>query len=153
MSIIDSQTLFSDGQSIFASGADVVSTNILDLAPHLAANAAYAADTFVGEDIEIEALITTAVTGGTSIQPVLQTDSNTNFSTAMVEFPMCAAIPVASAVAGKKVIFSTPGNGCKRYLRVVWRNVGANTTGVGSAYIPMNDQNNTIQSAGGFVVG
>lgn len=150
---IDSQTIFSWAQSIFASGADVVSTNIFDLAPHLAANAAYAADTFAGKEFCIEALITTAVTGGTSIQPILQTDSNTNFATAMLEYPLCGAIPVASALAGKRVSYQVPNFGCKRYLRVAWRNVGANAAGAGSAWMGMDTQNALIQSAGGFTVG
>lgn len=151
--IIDSQELFSSAQSIFASGADVVSTNIVDLAPHLAANAAYSADEFPGREVDVEALILTAVTGGTSIQPVLQTDTNTNFATALVEFPMSAAIPVASAIAGKKVSYTIPNTGCKRYLRVVWRNVGANATGTGSAYVAIDSQNAPIQSASGYTVG
>lgn len=153
MAIIDSQSVFHWNADIFASGADVVSANLIDLAPHLAANAAFSPDDFVGEDIMIEALITAAVTGGTSIQPVLQTDTNTNFSTAMVEFPMSAAIPVASALAGKKVSFRAPCSGCKRYLRVVWRNVGANAAGKGSAYVVNDCQNAPIQSGAGYVVG
>lgn len=153
MTYINSQELFSSAQNIFASGADVNSTNIIDLFPHLAANVDPKADDFVGNDITVEALITTAVTGGTSIQPVLQTDTNTNFATALVEFPMSAAIPVASAIAGKKVSFKVPNSGCKRYLRVAWRNVGANAAGVGSAYIAMDVQNAPIQSAGGFTIG
>ena len=150
---IDSQTIFSWGQNIFASGADVVSSNIYDMAPHLAANAAWVPDLFVGQEFTVEALILTAVTGGTSIQPVLQTDSNTNFATALVEYPMSAAIPVAQAIAGKRVSFVMPNSGCKRYLRVAWRNVGANVAGTGSAYIVKDAQMSPIQSAGGFTVG
>lgn len=150
---IDSQEVFSQGQNIFASGADVNSTNIIDLAPHLAANVDCKYDEFVGAEAIIEALITTAVTGGTSIQPILQTDTNTNFATALVEFPMSGAIPVAQAIAGKKVSFQIPNQGAKRYLRVAWRNVGANTAGVGSAYVVKDAQNSPIQSAGGFTVG
>ena len=151
--IIDSQTLFSSAQAIFASSADVVSTNILDLAPHLAANAAWVADEGPGEDATIQALITTAVTGGTSIQPVLQTDTNTNFATALVEFPMCAPVLVASATAGKVLCnFRIPATGLKRYLRIAWRNVGANAAGAGSAFIVKDVQNSPIQTAGGFTV-
>lgn len=151
--ILDTQTYFSTLQSIFASGADVVSTNIYDCAPHLAANAAWAADEFAGEELTVEALITTAVTGGTSIQPVLQTDTNTNFATALVEFPMSGAILVAAALVGKKVSFRVPNVGCKRYLRVAWRNVGVNAAGAGSAYIAKDVQNAPIQGGSGFVVG
>lgn len=150
--IIDSQTIFSWGQNIFASGADVVSTNIYDMAPHLAANAAWVPDLGIGEELTIVASITTAVTGGTSIQPVLQTDTNTNFATALVEFPFCTAIPVASAVAGCTKFMRLPF-GVKRYLRIAWRNVGANTTGVGNAYMVKDAQNAPIVSAGAYTVG
>jgi hypothetical protein len=150
---IDSQLIFSWGQNIYASGADVVSTNIYDNAPHLAANAAWVPDVAVGQELTIVAAITTAVTGGTSVQPVLQTDTNTNFATALVEFPLCAAIPVAQAVAGKTVVYRTNALGLKRYMRIAWRNVGANTTGVGSAYIAETAQNAPIQSASGYTVG
>jgi hypothetical protein len=150
---IDSQTIFSWGQNIFASGADVNSTNIYDCAPHLTANAAFVPDEFTGKEFCVEILILTAVTGGTSIQPVLQTDTNINFATALVEFPMSAAIPVASAIAGKRVSYQIPNSGCKRYLRVAWRNVGANAAGTGSAWMGIDTQMSTIQSAGGYVVG
>jgi hypothetical protein len=149
---VDSQTMMSNAQAVFASGADVVSTNIVDLAPHLAANAAFAPDLFAGKEFTVEILINTAVTGGTSIQPVLQTDTNTNFATALVEFPCSAAIPVASAIAGKKVSFQIPNSGCKRYLRIAWRNVGANAAGTATAFMGMDTQNAPIQTAGGFVV-
>lgn len=150
--IIDSQTIFSWDQNIFASGADVVSTNIYDMAPHLAANAAYVPDTGIGEELVLVASITTAVTGGTSIQPVLQSDSNTNFATALVEFPFCSAIPVASALAGLMKFMRLP-MGVKRYLRIAWRNVGANAAGTGKAYMVKDAQFNQIPSAGNFVVG
>lgn len=150
--IIDSQTIFSWGQNIFASGADVVSTNIYDMAPHLAANAAWVPDLGIGEELVVIAAITAAVTGGTSIQPVLQSDTNTNFATALVEFPFCSAIPVAQALAGLMKPMRLP-MGIKRYLRIAWRNVGANTAGAGSAYMVKDAQFNQTQSAGNFVVG
>lgn len=150
--MIDSQTIFSWGQNIFASGADVVSTNIYDMAPHLAANAAWAPDLGIGEELVLIASIVTAVTGGTSIQPVLQTDTNTNFATALVEFPFCSAIPVAQALAGLMKPMRLP-MGVKRYLRIAWRNVGANTAGTGNAYMVKDAQFSQIQSAGNFVVG
>jgi hypothetical protein len=151
---LDSQEVFSASQNCFASGADVTSTNIIDLAPHLAANAAWASDLGPGEEISILAQINTAVTGGTSLQPVLQTDTNTNFATALAEFPLCAAIPVASLVAGYRFpVMRVPGSGLKRYLRIAWRNVGANTTGAASAFIVKDPQNSPIQIGSGFVVG
>lgn len=149
---IDSQTQFSWGQNIFASGADVISSNIYDMAPHLAANAAWIPDLGIGGTMTLVAMITTAVSGGTSIQPVLQTDTNTNFATALVEFPFCSAIPVAQAVAGLTKFMRMPF-GIKRYLRIAWRNVGANTAGVGSAFITKDPQFNVILSGAAYTVG
>lgn len=153
MAYIDSNEVLSDSQNIYASGADVVSTNILDLAPHLAANVDPKYDFGPGEEAVVVATINTAVSGGTSIQPVLQTDTNTGFATAMVEFPLGPAVPVASAVAGYTWRMRIPASGLKRYLRIAWRNVGANTAGVGSASIQKDPQNNNTQSAGCFYVG
>lgn len=153
MAILDSMNQFSWQQACFASSADVVSTNLIDLAPQLVANAAATPDEFRGEDFEIEVVLTSAVTGGTSVAFILQTDTNTNFATALQEFPMSAAIPVASLVAGYKLSFSIPNSGCKRYLRVVYRNVGANTTGAADAYVAKDVQNNFPQAGSGYFVG
>jgi len=151
---IDSQEIFSAAQNCFASGADVNSTNIIDLAPHLAANAAWPGDEGPGEEATIFAQINTAVTGGTSLQPVLQTDTNTNFATALAEFPLCAAVPVATLVAGYVFPkFRIPASGLKRYLRIAWRNVGANAAGTATAQIVKDPQNSPIQAGSGFVVG
>ena len=152
MAILDSMNQFSWQQAIFASSADVVSTNIIDNAPQLAANAAATPDIFKGEDFNIEVVLTAAVTGGTSVAFILQTDTNTNFATALQEFPMSAAIPVAQLVAGYKLSFTTPAAGAKRYMRVVYRNVGANTTGAADAYVAVDIQNAAPQIGSGFVV-
>jgi hypothetical protein len=154
--LIDSQTVYSWQQSAFASGADVVSTNIYDFAPHLAANAAWAPDLGIGEEWWVAAIITTTFTGGTSVQPVLQTDTNTNFATALVEFPFCTAIPVASALVGVMKIMRMPA-GLKRYTRIAWRNVGANAAGAASAFMVKDIQltlgTNNIPMAAGYTVG
>lgn len=152
MSYIDTNLLFSSAQAAFASGADVNSTNLIDLAPHLAANAAYVPDTGTGEVALVEVVVTTSFSGGTSIQPVLQTDTNTNFATALAEFPLSGAIPVATAAAGYRWSYRLPAKGLKRYLRLAYRNVGANAAGAVTAYIAKDGQNNTPTPIG-FTVG
>jgi len=151
---IDSMEQLSAAQNIFASGADVVSTNVIDLNPDLAANAANNGDPGPGEEFGIEVNITTAVTGGTSLQFVLQTDTNTNFSTAMQEFPLSAALLVAVLTAGSNWYLPLgPMQGLKRYIRLVYRNVGANTTGVANAAVVKNPQLNTSFVPAAFTVG
>lgn len=151
---IDSMEQFSSAQSIFASSADIVSTNIIDLNPDLSANAANNGDPGPGEEFGIEVNITTAVSGGTSLQFVLQTDTNTNFSTAMQEFPLSAALLNAVLLAGTNWYLPVaPSQGLKRYIRLVYRNVGANTTGVATAAIVKNPQLNTSFVPAAFTVG
>jgi len=152
MSYIDANLLFSSAQAAFASGADVVSTNIVDLAPHLAANAAYTPDTGTGEDVLLEVVVTTSFAGGTSIQPVLQTDTNTNFATALAEFPLSGAILTATAIAGYKWSYRIPAKGLKRYLRLAYRNVGVMTAGAVTSYITKDAQLNS-PTAIGYTVG
>ena len=150
---IDSMLQFSAAQAAFASGADVVSTNILDLNPDLAANAANNGDPSVGEETTINVGITTAFSGGTSMQLVLQTDTNTNFSTAMVEIPLTGALPVATLVAGYNINNFLPESGLKRYIRLVYRNVGANVAGAVNAQLVKNPQLSTGMVPAAFTVG
>ena len=149
---LDSQEVFQTATNCFASGADVNSTNIIDLAPHLAANAAWASDEGIGEEAWLRTIITTAVTGGTSLQIVLQTDTNTNFATVKTEPVMSTAVPVASLVAGFTIDMRLPA-GLKRYLRVAYRNVGANAAGACTSFIAKDLQLSPIQIGSGFVVG
>ena len=151
MTIMDSNLVFQSATNCFASGADVNSTNIIDLAPHLAANAAWAADEGPQQPRYLVTNITTAVTGGTSMQVVLQTDSNTNFATVKTEPVMSFAVPVASLTAGAVIILPLP-IGMKRYLRVAYRNVGANAAGACTTFIAETVQDAPIQTIGGFTV-
>lgn len=150
--MIDASLVFQTATNAYASGADVNSTNIIDLAPHLAANAAWIADESPNHPMFLVTAITTAFSGGTSMQVVLQTDTNTNFATAKTEPVMSYAIPVASLTAGTQIIIPLPP-GLKRYLRVAYRNVGANTAGACTSYITKDAQDSPIQSAGNFTVG
>jgi hypothetical protein len=151
---IDSMEQFSAAQSIFASSADIISTNIIDLNPDLAANAANNGDPGPGEPFGIEVNISTGVTGGTSLAFILQTDTNTNFSTAMQEIPLTAALLPAALVAGTNFYFGiAPEQGLKRYIRLIYRNVGANTTGVATAAIVKDAQLNTSFVPAAFTVG
>lgn len=122
--ILDSMVEFSLAQNIFASGADVNSTNTYDTGS--------ATDVGIGEHLYLFAKVNTAVTGGTSIQVVLQ-DSADNSSFADVQ--SAKAVPVASATANAVLAKMRLPIGLRRYLRVAWRNVGANAAGTGSAWI------------------
>ena len=145
--ILDNAELLSSAQSCFASGADVTSTNTIDTMPQFAANVAGNGDPGPGSPLAINIAIGTAVSGGTSLEFVLQTDTNTNFSTAMVEFPLSGAIPVASLTASSVWNYSLPLQGLKRYLRLVYRNVGANTTGTATAQMVKDAQTNLPSTA------
>lgn len=138
---LDSMVEFSLAQSIFASGADIVSTNVYDTGA--------AADVGIGDDeLFLYAKVNAAVTGGTSIQVVLQ-DSADNSS--WTDRQAGAVIPVASAVANAALCKMRIPIGCRRYLRVAYRNVGANAAGTGSAWI-VNDVQAQQYGASGFTV-
>ena len=152
MSFIDSSTAFSIAQAAFASGADVNSTNIIDLAPHLPLNAPWISDEGAGKSGFLNVNVTTAFSGGTSMQVVLQTDTNTNFATVKTEPAMSSAIPVASLVAGAKICLPLP-SALKRYLRVAYRNVGANVAGACSANISNQAETTPLNYNGNFIAG
>ena len=154
MTFIDSNLLFHSAAAAYASGADVTSTNIVDQAPHLAANAAWTADEGAGEIAYLVTTVTTAFSGGTSMQVVLQPDTNNGFATAKTEPAISFAYPIATLVAGYQIVMPIPP-GLKRYLRVAFRNVGANTAGAVTSYITKNPQmpSNGVQIGSGFVVG
>lgn len=138
--ILDKMTELALAQNIFASGADVVSTNVYDTGA--------AADVGAGENLFLFAKTVAAVTGGTSIQVVLQ-DSADNSSWADVQ--SAKAVPVASATANAVLAKMRLPVGLRRYLRVAWRNVGANAAGTGSAYI-LKDVDAQQYGASGFTV-
>ena len=133
--ILDSQTSLSRAQSIAASVGDVVSTDIYDTGA--------AADVGVGEVTYLRIQVNTAVTGsGASVQFILQTDDNSSFSSAK-EYPLTAAIGVASLTVNSVQYRGALPPGLERYLRVVYRITGATTTaGTASAHLIKDVQAN-----------
>lgn len=123
--IRDSQLQFAAAQSIAAVASDVPSTNIYDTGA--------AQDEGIGEEIELIVRTVAAVTSGgaATVQFVLQTDTATNFSTAMVEFPLTAALALAALTANTVQYKGRLPYGLKRFIRVVAR-IGTATTTAGT---------------------
>jgi hypothetical protein len=121
--IRDTQLQLASAQSIAAAAGDVASTNIIDTGA--------AQDVGIGEEVELAIRTVAAVTSGgaATVQFVLQTDTATNFATAMVEFPLTGAIALAALTANTLQYKGRLPYGLKRYLRVVARIAAAATTG------------------------
>jgi hypothetical protein len=78
-------------------------------------------------------VVTTAVTGGTSIQAVLA-DCDTEGGTYLDKI-LGPVVLVAAALAGKVLLeVAVPPGVMQRYVKVVFRNAGANTAGKADAY-------------------
>lgn len=202
MAVLDSSTAFSTSQNAFATNADVVSSNSLDMGSGLASGY----DLGPGNMPNIFTLINTAFSGGTSVQIILQSDTTSSFGAAPLEFPLtgllyrsvivgsiastgvltvgtltsgtvqvgalvtggttpsgifitgqlsgtpggvgtystnCTVVVAAptgtnSAYANRQINSKFPGKDLKRYARLIYRNVGANTTGVVSSCLTMD---------------
>lgn len=134
-------------QSIFASGATVVSTNTIDLG--------VARDMFEGDDhLFARGEIVAAVTGGTSVEIQIITSASANLGTPTV-IGTSGAIPVATLVAGYR--FAIQGNPKlastgQRYLGLQYVNVGANTTGTAYADFGAELQDGQKFYGSGFAV-
>lgn len=139
--ILDKMLELGLAQNIFASGADVVSANIYDTGA--------AADVGIGEELYVYAKANTAVTGGTSIQVVLQ--DSADGSTGWTDKAAGPVVPVASAGANATLAKFRLPIGLRRYLRVAFRNVGANAAGTGSVWIT-KDVDAQQYAASGFSV-
>lgn len=126
--ILDTQTRFSDAQSIAAAAGTVASTNYYDTGA--------TADVGVGQEEYIVVTVGTAVVGaGASVQFVLQSDDNTSFSSPNT-FPLTAAVAVASLTANSTQVRARLPIGLERYIRVAYIISGATTTaGTATAYL------------------
>lgn len=125
--ILDSQLSLSREQAIASAASTVASTDYYDTGA--------SADVGIGEDLWIQIAIgAVAVTGGTSVQFVLQTDDNTGFSSAKT-IPLTAAIPVAQLTARAVVVQARLPVGLERYFRVGYTSVGTTSTGTANAFL------------------
>jgi len=125
--ILDSQLSLSREQAIASAASTVASTDYYDTGA--------SADVGIGEDLWIQIAIgAVAVTGGTSVQFVLQTDDNTGFSSAKT-IPLTAAIPVAQLTARAVVVQARLPVGLERYFRVGYTSVGTTSAGTANAFL------------------
>ena len=126
MGTLDKKWIFHDNANCYASGADLPSTDYVDTVSALS-------DIGSGNPLVIKAVITTAVTGGTSIQAVIA-DCDTPTGTYLDKL-LGPVVLVADAIAGKVLLeAAVPPKVMQRYVKVVFRNVGANAAGKADAY-------------------
>jgi hypothetical protein len=127
MAILDKKFgIIHDNANCFASGADLSSTDLIDTL------SAYS-DIGQGLPIMIKVVVTTAVTGGTSIAAVLA-DCDTEGGS-YVDKILGPVVLVAAALAGKVLLeVAVPPGVMQRYVKVLFRNVGANGAGKADAY-------------------
>jgi|ERR1700679_554752 len=128
------------GANQFASGATTTSTNTLDLLNARDIGAGTEGD---HTNLTVEFLITTAYTGGTSVNFQILGSTNNSAYTVYAE---TGAIPIASLGAGKIVRLKMPtinpdGGPLPRYLQCQYVNAGANTAGAVIAWLGTVDQN------------
>jgi hypothetical protein len=122
------------GVNQFASGATNPSTNTLDL---LAQRDIGDANTGPAGDMTAIIMITTAFTGGTSVN--FQVQGSTDNST-WTTYSETGAVAVAGLTAGSRYSLPMPSvnpdaGPAPRYLRLAYVNVGANTTGAVIAWL------------------
>lgn len=116
--IRDKASEFSSAQDVKGTNATTVSTNYLD-------TEVAGGDVSVGEPIEWAVTVTTAASGGTSIEFKLFTDDDSAFGTETL-LDTTGAIAVADLVKGYTISRRIP-RGAKRYLRMKAVTVGAVT--------------------------
>lgn len=129
------------GVNQFANGATVTSTNVIDLINQR--DIGDGGDSF-GTNLTVIVQVTTAFTGGTSVN--IQVQGSTDNVTYVV-YSETGAIPVASLTVNSKWAVRMPPvnpdlvGPAPRYLRVGYVNVGANTTGAVVTWLGTPDDN------------
>lgn len=114
--IIDKQNLFSEDQALTASA---VSSNVIDLGN----DHAYLQPLNEKGLIEVLAQVTLALTGGTSLQVVLQSDDDVAFGSPTVVLES-AVVPAADLVAGYQFKLGKLPRINEQYLRLSYVIVG-----------------------------
>lgn len=128
MAITDAQNRPSNAQSLAGAAATTVSTDSIDL---LTANRNIGR---TGYPPRAQVVITTAFTGGTSVQAQLIESANSNLSSPTV----LASGPVtvtASATLGAEILDVAISGTTKRYIGFQYVTVGTTTTGAVTAHI------------------
>lgn len=143
MAYTDAQLRPSQAQSLAGAAATTVSTNTIDL---LSPNANIGR----GRPRRAYSTITTAFTGGTSVQANFVQSANADLSAADV----LAAGPVvltANATLGRKLLDVVIPDNTKRYVGFTYTTVGTTTAGAVSSYIVADtDQQPYLPSNTGF---
>lgn len=128
------------GINQFASGATTTSTNTIDLLNARDIGTGTAND---GADLTVEWVITTAYTGGTSVN--FQILGSTNNS-AYTVYSETGPIPIASLTVGQRIKLKMPmvnpdSGPAPRYLQLAYVNAGVNTAGAVIAWLGSVDNN------------
>lgn len=128
------------GVNQFASGATTTSTNVIDL---LNARDIGDGGDSAGTNLAVQYLITTAFTGGTSVNFQIQGSTDNVTYTVYAE---TGAILVAALTVGAKFVLRMPSvnpdlGPAPRYLRCAYVNAGANTTGAVITVLGTPDDN------------
>lgn len=124
----DAQNRPSENQSLVGAAATTVSTNSIDL---LSAQRDIGRS---GTPMRVISTVTTALTGGTSVQAQLIESANSNLSSPTV----LASGPVvvdASAIAGAKLLDVPMPDTTKRYLGLQYVTLGTHAAGTVSAHV------------------
>lgn len=122
-----------------------VSTDVIDLG-------ANPRDIGVDSDMELIVQVTTAFTGGTSLQPVLQTATDVAM-TSPVSLITGPVIPLASLTAGATFSLGKISPGALRALRMNYVVVGTMTAGTLRAHLVRERQANRAYADRGNVDG
>jgi hypothetical protein len=123
--ILDSELLYCDDQDISALNGDTLaSTNVID---HGLIGASSNPNLIgVGEAVNLVAIVTTAVAGGTSLQIQLETDTDAAFPSADVLYDT-GAVAVATLVVGYEIPLLTttmPAIAQQQFTRILFTAVG-----------------------------
>jgi hypothetical protein len=138
--ITDAQTNFSNAQALTT--GTVVSTNAYDMG--------VARDIGRGRDLRVYTNVTTAFTGGTSLQVNIIQSANSDLSSPTV-LMSGATIAEASLTAGKVLLDQVLPATSQRYIGLQYVNTGTHTAGAVTAGIVMNtDSGTTFPAVTGF---
>ncbi len=129
--INDKDLIFSDGQNCFVTDNEVNSTNDVDVGvadPNQGAGA--------GKKV-VHVEVNTAITGGTSIQIIVRDSAD---DATYNDLYMGPAIAIGALTAVGKTLLNLPLPPThRRYLRVVYKCVGAVAAGKADAYLNLNN--------------
>jgi hypothetical protein len=140
------------GQSLAVGPSTVTSTNVIDLAGVGTGNTAR--DMGKGRDLEIAVEVTTAFTGGTSLQVQLVCADDAAISTNVTVIVLTAAIPLASLTAGTIIPLHWDRVDplvARRYMALQYIILGTMTAGAVNSFVVTSLQdkgNNTLFNSG-----